>query len=185
MLFSLFQLDFVELYMSTPRALFIGFVCACCFVMALLKLFGCANIKLKWFVWIILIEYVVLLYSFTVFLRPSQLSSRYVITPFWSYDAIQEGRHELIAEILINMIMFIPIGFLLSTILKPNKWWIILIIGMGISFSIEYLQFAMKKGLAELDDLMHNVIGCMLGGGLHLFLKLFMKGVLNEHPLYV
>ena len=38
-----------------------------------------------------------------------------------------------------------------------------LLIGCSISISIEVLQFCFMKGSSELDDVMHNMVGCLIG----------------------
>ena len=46
------------------------------------------------------------------------------------------------------------------------KWWQVLLVGVITSFGIEFLQFVLKCGLAEFDDVFHNALGCMLGYGI-------------------
>ena len=62
-------------------------------------------------------------------------------------------------------------AFILGTILfvvvlgwkKGMKWWHILLIGLCFSLLIELLQLFLKRGLTEFDDVVHNVVGCMIG----------------------
>jgi glycopeptide antibiotics resistance protein len=42
-------------------------------------------------------------------------------------------------------------------------WWKALLIGCGISVTIEALQFFLMRGFSELDDVMHNTVGCLIG----------------------
>ena len=42
------------------------------------------------------------------------------------------------------------------------------VIGCSISTTIEVLQFCFMKGFSELDDVMHNTLGCILGYSLWL-----------------
>lgn len=37
------------------------------------------------------------------------------------------------------------------------------LIGCCISFTIEALQFWFIKGFSEVDDVMHNTVGCLIG----------------------
>ena len=39
--------------------------------------------------------------------------------------------------------------------------------GLFLSFAIESLQFVLKKGLAETDDIIHNTLGCLIGYGIY------------------
>lgn len=36
------------------------------------------------------------------------------------------------------------------------------LIGCGISVTIEALQFFFMRGFSELDDVMHNTVGCLI-----------------------
>ena len=36
-------------------------------------------------------------------------------------------------------------------------------VGMGISLFIKALQYVFYRGFAEVDDVMHNTVGCILG----------------------
>lgn len=62
----------------------------------------------------------------------------------------------------MNVVTFIPIGLLLGSF-KGMKWWHVLLIGLCLSMLIELLQLVLKRGLTEVDDVVHNVLGCMIG----------------------
>ena len=44
---------------------------------------------------------------------------------------------------------------------------IVLLIGCSISVTIEALQFCFMKGFSEVDDVMHNTVGCLIGYGVY------------------
>ncbi len=67
----------------------------------------------------------------------------------------------------MNVVVFIPIGLLLGFVFKVQRWRIVLIVGVFISLSIEALQFSLKRGCTEFDDVMHNTLGCLIGYGLY------------------
>lgn len=116
---------------------------------------------------LLLAEYVVLLFCSTIiFRRLSDSVYGYNFQPFWSYAAIQQGVDELIAENVMNVVAFMPIGLLIGTQIshKVQKGWLVAIgVGFLISVSIEILQLVLKRGFVELDDVMHNTIGCIIG----------------------
>ena len=60
------------------------------------------------------------------------------------------------------VLAFIPIGLLLGTF-KGMKWWQALLVGLCFSMMIELLQLVLKRGLTEIDDVVHNGVGCMIG----------------------
>ncbi len=71
--------------------------------------------------------------------------------------------HEL-QMIVFNLLMFMPLGFLLSFLLQSkHKTTKVLWISFFISLMIEFLQLITKRGIFELDDLIHNTIGSMMG----------------------
>lgn len=117
---------------------------------------------MKWSAGWLLVEYLILLLYLTVFVRNVQAEWTYNISPFWSYQAIREGRDDILVQVIMNVLAFIPIGLLLGTF-KGMKWWHVLLIGLCFSLLIELLQLGLKRGLTEIDDVVHNVVGCMMG----------------------
>ena len=99
----------------------------------------------------------------TVIFRTTGETRQYDFHLFWSYKAIQEGREDLLAENIMNVVVFIPVGLLLSIAFKQVTWWKALLIGCCISVTIEALQFFLMRGFSELDDVMHNTVGCLIG----------------------
>ena len=116
---------------------------------------------------VVLVEYIALLYGSTVIFREAREQRTYDFSPFWSYLAISEGRTELAAENLMNVLVFVPVGFLLSACFKSLSWWMVLLIGCCLSLSIEAMQFLLMRGFAEFDDVMHNTLGCVMGYGVY------------------
>ena len=71
-------------------------------------------------------------------------------------------------RVIANVVAFVPIGLLLGCAFgKRMKWWKVLLIGGGFSLLIETLQFVLKRGFAEFDDVFHNVLGCLIGWGVY------------------
>lgn len=107
---------------------------------------------------LLLIEYTFFIIYTTLILRTVRKARNWEFTPFWSYE-----RPDLQLEIFINVMAFIPIGFLLGCSFRTIRWWKTLLICGGLSASIEILQFLTRRGFAELDDLIHNTLGGMIG----------------------
>ena len=88
--------------------------------------------------------------------------------PFWSYW--DYGGHsyflEMFGENILNVLLFMPIGFLSGCGLQGMTFKKALFLGGGFSVFIELLQFVFKKGFCETDDVIHNVLGCLIGYGL-------------------
>ena len=90
-----------------------------------------------------------------------------ILTPFATFTAAQQ-QPELYREMLMNVVLFFPVGLTLSNAL-PQKWhrWgrIILttLIGCILSAGIEYAQYRCALGLAETDDVICNTLGAFIG----------------------
>lgn len=65
---------------------------------------------------------------------------------------------------LLNIAMFVPLGVLLPLAVRLfRRWYWMLAAGAGVSFVIEALQYLLKRGQADVDDLICNTLGAMLG----------------------
>ena len=91
---------------------------------------------------------------------------------FWSWKEIihpigrlgTASRYDLLLENILNIVMLLPIGIFLSLSYgKKIDWKVGLLIGIGISFSIELLQLVLCRGLFEFDDIIHNSLGFLIG----------------------
>ena len=117
---------------------------------------------------LLLIEYVLLVYCSTVFFRNTG-KLRYDFTPFWSYFSYFRGKNDwLLAENIMNVLVLVPVGALAGVVIRSMSWKKVLVIGMCLSVGIEVMQFVFKKGFSEVDDVMHNTLGCLIGYGLWL-----------------
>ena len=110
-----------------------------------------------------LIDYIALLFASTFVFRSESSSFDYDLTPLWSYRAILSGEIHLLIENSLNIVLFIPIGFLCRNCFPKCEWWKIICFGSFISFTIESFQLYFKRGFSELDDVLHNTLGCILG----------------------
>ena len=117
---------------------------------------------------LLLAEWVFLVLCAIVFFRETSAERGYNLMPFWSYW--DYGGHnyfvEMFGENILNVLLFVPIGFLTGCGLQGMTFKKVLILGGGLSVFIELLQFVFKKGFCETDDVIHNVLGCIIGYGL-------------------
>ena len=65
-------------------------------------------------------------------------------------------------EILLNIALFVPIGFLLGGMM-PKGFLKVLLTGFLLSSLIELFQLASGRGLCETNDVIHNTVGCIMG----------------------
>ena len=115
---------------------------------------------------LLLVVYLIVVYCYTIIFRNSNETFRYDFHPLWSYFAISDGRSILLAQNIMNVIVFLPLGLLIGLGFSKWSWWKAIGFGCLFSISIEFLQFAFKRGFSEVDDVIHNTLGCVIGYGI-------------------
>ena len=109
----------------------------------------------------LLIPYLFLTLVATVFTRSPSAEAHVMLEPFWTYRQYFTDDFTWF-EIRANVLLFIPIGFLLPMVIKKPVW-LPPIIGIGISVIIEVIQFITHRGMCETDDVISNTIGFLIG----------------------
>ena len=104
--------------------------------------------------------------SFTVLQRSSG-AGKINLIPFSSLAAARE-QPELYREMLMNVLLFFPLGLSLSSVLPQRlgvlrRFGITVLAGLCVSLAVELIQLVFGLGLAEIDDLMTNTFGTALG----------------------
>lgn len=117
---------------------------------------------------LLLVEYVFVLFCVTVMFREPTEEAAFNLEPFWTYWEISKGvRDDLLPQVIMNMVVFVPVGIMSGIFvqrLNHCNWWMTAIVtGLLSSLCIETMQFLFKRGFAELDDVIHNTLGCLLG----------------------
>lgn len=161
---------------EVPRGIYLILIVFFCLgTVITIGLKGIKNVA-RYSMGLLLLEYIFLLYATTVIHRDTMRELKYNFTPFWSYIEIADGDTAgLLSENIMNVVAFVPVGLLLGLVLTYGKIYdvkwkkgllISFLLGVGLSVGIESLQFTFKKGFAEMDDVMHNTIGCLVGYGI-------------------
>ena len=103
----------------------------------------------------VLAAYLFLMLAVTLFLREPAEAVRYQLEVLWSYEAFGEQW----PQILANIFVYVPIGALLA------KEWGKKSVLFGFVFSCftEVMQLVTKRGLFEIDDILHNTLGAAIG----------------------
>ena len=167
-----FKQYIISLYKDIPQEVYEGILSIFCIGLVVFIAWKGFKTGLRYSATLLLIEYVFLIFCSTVIFRAVSATRQYDFHPFWSYD-----RPELLVENIMNVIVFIPVGMMLGSLLRvKGSWFVALMIGCGISVTIEALQFLLKRGFSEVDDVMHNTIGCIAGYILVHGLRLMVKG---------
>ena len=116
---------------------------------------------------LLLADWVFLVLCAIVFFRKTGAERGYNLMPFWSYWDYGKDSYflEMFGENILNVLLFMPVGFLAGCGLQGMTLKRVLFLGGGLSVFIELLQFVFKKGFSETDDVIHNVLGCIIGYG--------------------
>lgn len=94
------------------------------------------------------------------------------LIPFRTMSPYLENITETYAfkNIIANILAFIPLGFFISN-KNPKNVFKALIICLGVILSIELIQLFFKIGFFDVDDIILNFIGSLLG----VFISLFVR----------
>lgn len=115
----------------------------------------------------LLAGYVFLVLAETVLIRQPFTGEHFKLEILWSWRVWETLR----TQILTNVTMFIPVGVLAVVIWK----WRGLLFAAGLSVLIEVLQLVTARGLCELDDVIHNCLGAVIGVGLVMVIRKRME----------
>lgn len=122
--------------------------------------------------WIVFYIYILLLSYFLFF---SERYGRDIITQQYNLHLFKEikrfikyreqiGSEGFIVNICGNVIAFMPYGFLLSLLNRAyRKFYLIVILSILFSLIIETAQLLLKVGVFDIDDILMNSLGGVLG----------------------
>ncbi|MEG2564112.1 MAG: VanZ family protein [Bacilli bacterium] len=91
---------------------------------------------------------------------PSMGGSNFI--PFREILRYSVGSRLFFKQVIGNLLLFVPYGFFVSYYIKPLKPWVVMFLGLISSLSIEITQ-ALIGRIFDIDDLILNVMGCLIG----------------------
>lgn len=116
----------------------------------------------------VFVIYLAMVLGATMLSRFGGLTQGTVGGPFSSYLAawytfdMLEWRN-----LILNICMFLPFGFLVPILFEKFRvFWRTYLAGLAFTAAIESLQYVLKRGIFEWDDILNNLIGTMIGYGL-------------------
>lgn len=124
---------------------------------------------LRWGMWVALIIWGAVALWITIFSRSPSPVHLPELIPFHSYrELFAFGEDEIIRTNFMNIALFYPAGLLAASLLpegwlRRQKLLSVVILMALLSLSIEYIQFFYALGEPEIDDVIHNTIGAILG----------------------
>lgn len=99
------------------------------------------------------------------------------MTLFHSYrEILNGGNPEILRSNFMNILLFYPAGFISGMVL-PRKWpgWLrcilVVLLLAAMSAGIEWMQYRFSLGQCEIDDVLHNTVGALLGVLLSLYAR--------------
>ena len=115
--------------------------------------------------WGVFVLYLLILLRLTVFrgsVYPErQWNLRLFAGLVWMYR--NTSFWEFLRQFFGNIGWFFPLGFFLPFLLKRLRFFPVAAIGFALSLAIELIQYFTRLGVCELDDVILNTLGTVLG----------------------
>lgn len=156
----------IRLYQNVPAIVYAGLTIVFLIGAVLMFVLYGRNQGLRYSCRILSVDYLALLFCSTVFFRKYSERRGHGFQPFWSYS-----QYDLLYENIMNVVAFVPVGLLLGCAFRSMTWSKVMLIGGVASVLIETTQFFFKRGFSEVDDVMHNTAGCLIGYGVYWLVK--------------
>ncbi len=111
---------------------------------------------------VILILYVAALICGTLIFRETTGKNLIQREWFWGYTV--DNPRILYGDTIVNILLYIPIGFLLASLAPKQKVLTAVFAGLLLSETIECSQLIWQRGMFDVDDLFNNTVGALVGG---------------------
>jgi len=87
----------------------------------------------------------------------------------WVFDVVDGMKSALPAfffvavEFLANVLMFVPFGVLVWLALARPRWWVVVLLGLATTVTIELVQSTMPSRYSTVSDVIANTLGAAVG----------------------
>ena len=164
-IFSILKDIFFYYFRPGPYWLLFTYVVTAIAVAAIVFYGRRRNKSVGWMVCMsLLIFYSVTVITSTILSRPIEAAREVNTDLFWSWRRALLGIPHGILMVVENILLLMPVTFLLPFINKERFRAVpTIFLGFLFSLGIEVSQFVFCKGLFELDDLVNNTIGVVIG----------------------
>lgn len=86
-----------------------------------------------------------------------QLLSAFALSPVLSWLTFDT------VEFLANVLLFVPLGALLTVRFGRRMWWLTLALGLATTLTIEFTQLFLPERVSDARDLLANTLGTVVG----------------------
>jgi len=87
----------------------------------------------------------------------------------WVFDIVDEMKAGLpdfffvAVEFLANVVMFVPFGVLVWLAFARPRWWVVVLLGLATTVTIELVQSTMPSRYSTVSDVVANTLGAAAG----------------------
>ncbi len=139
----------------------------------------------KEFTNLLFIIYILLLYEL---LTRAELNTvrGYNLVPFSEMFRYEIGSTSFYLNVVGNIVIFIPFGYLISTYIKPKRILSILIVSVISSATVEFVQLCIGRSF-DVDDIILNSLGAIIGFLIYIGLgaiKKHLPGIFKKDIIY-
>lgn len=115
---------------------------------------------------------------------PEPLENRLQLSPLrTTTEFLQVGGWPMLVNVVGNLVAFMPLGFLWPLLRRGRTGaWRVGLLAAAVSLLIETLQYASARRIADVDDVLLNALGGLLGYGTYLVLRRFVPSVVATPP---
>jgi glycopeptide antibiotics resistance protein len=103
------------------------------------------------------------------------------IAPFNCADISKVTVLQFRLDYLVHVVMFAPLVVLWRMVFPRHPWWVALGTGLGLAAGLEGIQYVLSYRSWNVNDMIGNMIGILLGSGLA-FLTFLVRNVKNARP---
>lgn len=156
-------------------------------------------------IWLLFLMYCIGYLHVTIFSREPGTGVTISLIPFKTYSCLFKVPDENTTEVsgataaflrgilpitglILNVLLFYPLGYMLTVLFPTMKPWYVVLIGASVSIATEGVQYLFEMGWCETDDVIHNTLGTAVGTitrgiqvyGIGYLRKAYSKGVYYE-----
>ena len=130
--------------------------------------------------WILFVCYLCSNLYFTLLSRKTGTGAHLNLIPFQIYSRLAEAPTARMASlsglasimlsdlttaegVFLNVLLYCPLGYLLPILFPKLKPKNVILIGCLCSIATEAIQYILKMGWCETDDVIHNTLGTVIG----------------------